>query len=196
MYMGELVRSVSADLTRKGLLFGGKGSEELFTPHKFLSAYVSAIEADPIGVYTNTKNSLDEINLQHATIDDYESLKLICSRISSRAADLASAAMATLLNKIQRPHTTIGVDGSVFKYHPNFNEIMNKRIGELTNPKYKYTLMLSEDGSGRGAALVAAVAVRQQEELKKMKKSRRYQAQQQQQLNGNVAIDSEIRVAN
>lgn len=173
MYMGELVRSVSADLTRKGLMFGGKGSDELFTPHMFKSAYVSAIEADPKGVYTNTKKSLDEINLQHATVEDYECLKMICSRISSRAAHLVSASMATLLNKLKRPHTTIGVDGSVFKHHPNFHELMDKKIAELTKPEYKFELMLSEDGSGRGAALVAAVAVRQQEELRRRQRTKK-----------------------
>lgn len=76
MYMGELVRSVAASLTRQGLMFGGKGSDELFTPHMFKSAYVSAIESDPKGVYTNTKESLDEINLQHATVEDFENLKV------------------------------------------------------------------------------------------------------------------------
>nr|XP_027202405.1 hexokinase-like [Dermatophagoides pteronyssinus] len=44
---------------------------------------------------------------------------------------------------------------------------MNEKILELVNPGVEFELMLSEDGSGRGAALVAAVAVRQQEELRK-----------------------------
>lgn len=173
MYMGELVRSVSADLTRRGLMFGGKGSTELFTPHMFKSAYVSAIEADPKGEYKNTKASLDEINLQHATVEDYENIKMICTRISTRAAHLVSAAIATVLNKLKRPDTTVGVDGSVFKYHPNFHELMDQKIAELTKPEYKFNLMLSEDGSGRGAALVAAVAVRQQEELRRKAKAKR-----------------------
>ena len=160
MYMGELVRSVTACMTRAGLMFGGQGSEELFTPHMFKSAYVSAIETDPKGVYTNTKASLDEINLQHATVDDYENLKMICNRISTRAAHLCSAALATILNRLKKPHTTIGIDGSVYKHHPNFNVLMEKKVAELTNPDYKYTLMLSEDGSGRGASIVASVAWR------------------------------------
>lgn len=160
MYMGELVRSVSACLTRQGLMFGGKGSEELFTPHMFKSAYVSAIESDPKGVYTNTKAALDEVNLQHATEEDYENLRMICNRISTRAAHLCSAALATVLNRLKKPHTTIGIDGSVYKHHPNFNVLMEKKVAELTNPEYKYTLMLSEDGSGRGASIVASVAHR------------------------------------
>lgn len=70
------------------------------------------------------------------------------------------AGVATILNKIKRDETTVGVDGSVFRYHPYFHKLMDTKIAELTDPAYKFNLMLSEDGSGRGAALVAAVAVR------------------------------------
>ncbi|OTF83198.1 hexokinase-2-like protein [Euroglyphus maynei] len=142
-------------------------SLELFTPHLFKSAYVSAIEGDPDGDYTSVIKACEEMNLAHATTEDYEGIRLICHRISLRAAHLASAAIATLLNRLNRPHTTVGIDGSVFKYHPNFKTVMNEKILELVNPGVEFELMLSEDGSGRGAALVAAVAVRQQEELRK-----------------------------
>jgi len=37
---------------------------------------------------------------------------------------------------------------------------MQSRIGQLMGIDYKFDLMLSEDGSGRGAALVAAVLKR------------------------------------
>jgi len=167
--MGELVRSVVADLTRKNLLFNGKGSKKLFTPHDFKSAYVSWIESDGKNEFTQTKKALNEMDLSHATEEDYENVKMICARISTRAAYLVSAAVATILNKMKRPQTTVGVDGSVYRYHPHFHDLMEKKIAELTNPEYKYDLMLSEDGSGRGAALVAAVAVRQQKELQQLR---------------------------
>lgn len=38
---------------------------------------------------------------------------------------------------------------------------MVKRIRQFVNPHIQFDLMLSEDGSGRGAALVAAVACRE-----------------------------------
>lgn len=165
MYMGELVRSVVADLTRKGLLLSGVGSEKLFTPHCFKSAYVSWIESDKKNEFIQTRKALNEMDLSHATEEDFENVKMICARISTRAAYLVSAAVATVLNKMKRAHTTVGVDGSVYRYHPHFHDLMEKKIAELTRPQYKFDLMLSEDGSGRGAALVAAVAVRQQKEL-------------------------------
>lgn len=39
---------------------------------------------------------------------------------------------------------------------------MVERIRQYVKPSIKFDLMLSEDGSGRGAALVAAVACREQ----------------------------------
>ena len=40
---------------------------------------------------------------------------------------------------------------------------MQSRISQLMGVDYKFDLMLSEDGSGRGAALVAAVLKREEE---------------------------------
>ena len=44
MYMGEIVRLVLLKLKKHGLLFGGRGSEELETMGRFYTKYVSEIE--------------------------------------------------------------------------------------------------------------------------------------------------------
>ena len=49
------------------------------------------------------------------------------------------------------------------RYHPHFKNVMQSRISQLMGIDYKFDLMLSEDGSGRGAALVAAVLKREKE---------------------------------
>ena len=56
---------------------------------------------------------------------------------------------------------TIGVDGSLFKKHPKFKGYMQATLKELL-PESNITLMLSEDGSGKGAAVVAAIAHKMQ----------------------------------
>lgn len=55
----------------------------------------------------------------------------------------------------------VGVDGSVYRFHPKFHDLMVAKIRQLVKPHINFDLMLSEDGSGRGAALVAAVASRE-----------------------------------
>ncbi|XP_054722126.1 hexokinase-2-like [Uloborus diversus] len=160
MYMGEVARRIFVKLANDGVLFKGKLSEKFNTAYGFKTKYISNIESDPRQKNTETRTVLEKMGISDASDEDCEIMKLVCARVSTRAAHLVSAAVATILNKIKRNHTTVGVDGSVYRYHPHFRDLMEKKIEELTDPNYKFELMLSEDGSGRGAALVAAVAVR------------------------------------
>ena len=128
----------------------------------FETKYVSMVESDPVDEFACTRQALSEaFKIDWASDQDCAIVKLICARVSTRAAHLVSAAVACLLNKMARPYTVVGVDGSMFKYHPHFHSIMAKMTKELTKPGYNFQLMFSEDGSGRGAAIVAAVACKQ-----------------------------------
>ena len=44
MYMGEIVRLVLVKLCKHGLIFGGRGSEELKSRGRFYTKYVSEVE--------------------------------------------------------------------------------------------------------------------------------------------------------
>jgi len=68
---------------------------------------------------------------------------------------LAAAGVTALLNKMRRPRVTIGMDGSLYKFHPYFQQRMELKIRDLVDPSIMFQLALSEDGSGRGAALAA-----------------------------------------
>jgi hexokinase len=160
MYMGELTRLALERFTKEGLLFGGKASEALFTRGRFYTKYVSEIESDPPGTITSCREILEELDIHHATDQDCINVRYVCERVSKRAADLVSSGIATLLNKMNQSRVTVAIDGSVYKYHPHFHNLMMETISQLVNPGITFDLMLSEDGSGRGAALVAAVASR------------------------------------
>ena len=43
--------------------------------------------------------------------------------------------VACLLNKINRKHVTVAVDGSVYRYHPFFHDLMTEKIKQLLNPE-------------------------------------------------------------
>lgn len=118
--------------------------------------------------------------------------------------------IATLINRLKKKSMTIAIDGSLYRFHPRFHNLMVLKIKELVNPGHKvvypvlskymltykwkasvilkkkkktlikhlaielknkfcwqvipcilqFKLTLSHDGSGKGAALVAAVATR------------------------------------
>ncbi|CAO1438078.1 unnamed protein product [Diamesa serratosioi] len=161
MYMGELVRLVIVKLVRLELLFDGKGSEKLLERNQFFTKYVSEIESQEVGSYTATREIMKELGIENVTDQDCADVRYICECISRRAAHLVSAVLTSLILKMGDRDVTIGVDGSVYRFHPKFNDLMVEKIKELLPKDYNFRFVLSEDGSGRGAALVAAVASRE-----------------------------------
>lgn len=76
--------------------------------------------------------------------------------------------MAAIVDKIrenrglERLEITVGVDGTLYKLHPHFSRIMHQTVKDLA-PNCDVTFLLSEDGSGKGAALITAVGCRLRE---------------------------------
>ncbi|XP_055865039.1 hexokinase type 2-like isoform X1 [Biomphalaria glabrata] len=161
MYMGEIVRLVLERLTREGLLFRSVDREcALFERGRFYTKYVSEIESDTDEFFRNTKQVLDELHVESYTTEDCKIVKYVCTLISARAAFLAAAGLATLINRLNKQDMTIAVDGSLYRFHPRFHNLMCLKIKELVKPGLKFKLSLSHDGSGKGAALTAAVSLR------------------------------------
>lgn len=161
MYMGELVRLIMVECIDKGLLFNGMLSEEMNTPHRFYTKYVSEIEkVEEGGDFSLTKQILDELGMPDATPEECNYVRKICQAVSERAAFLASAGISCLLNRIELPRVTVAVDGSLFRFHPHFPKLMMDKTKQLLKTNTDVKMVLSEDGSGKGAALVAAVSYR------------------------------------
>ncbi|KAI6241193.1 hypothetical protein M3Y99_00342600 [Aphelenchoides fujianensis] len=169
MYLGELVRETLYALTVDGLLFNGD-ADAIEQRGCFPTKYVSEIEAemqeDSESPFMKTQQILEEIGIPQVTAIDCANVAYVCSVVSTRAAYICAAGIAALLERMEKPMVTVGVDGSVYRFHPTFPTLLDKKIGELLgkDSKLKFQLMLSEDGSGRGAALVAAVATRMAQE--------------------------------
>jgi len=170
MYMGEIVRLIIIDLMQHDLLFIGQnegyGNDRtpLFTRGGFYTKFVSTVETDEGIAFSNTRRVLEDIGIKHPTFDDCAIVQHICKTVSRRAARLAAAGLAVIINNINKPNITIGVDGSLYRYHPRFKKNMEKCMKALVNKHIKFELKLSNDGSGIGAALtVAAEALSNQE---------------------------------
>ncbi|GFT78569.1 hexokinase type 2 [Nephila pilipes] len=148
-YIGDIVRRVLSLLIEENVL--SKCSMESWT---FTAADVS--------------NTLEESNLQkileslkskgflQATLEDAEIVHYVCTVISVRGALLVSICLSSLLRRMGKEDVTIAIDGSLFKHHPKYDKYMEKFIATLA-PNQKFQLILAEDGSGKGAGLVAAV---------------------------------------
>uniref|UniRef100_A0A9J7YF17 Hexokinase-2 n=1 Tax=Cyprinus carpio carpio TaxID=630221 RepID=A0A9J7YF17_CYPCA len=169
MYLGEIVRNILIDLTKRGFLFRGQISETLKTRGIFETKYLSQIESDRLALL-QVRSILQHLGLD-STCDDSIIVKEVCGAVSHRAAQICGAGMAAVVDKIRENRgldhldITVGVDGTLYKLHPHFSPIMHQTVKELA-PNCNVNFLLSEDGSGKGAALITAVGcrLRQQEQ--------------------------------
>lgn len=167
MYMGELVRLVLVHLVNAGFLFNGKLSDKMKTRYELFTKYVSEIESQDDGIHSVTKEVLTEMEIDNPSEEDCAIVRYVCELVSQRSARLVGAALASLILRIGDRDITVGIDGSVYRFHPRFHDFMTDAVKELIPSSYKFKFVLSEDGSGRGAALVAAVAAKEIDEGKK-----------------------------
>lgn len=99
----------------------------------------------------------------------------VCDIIAERGARLSAAGIVGILTKINRcgdlmlsclttpndtevKKTVIAIDGSLYEKYPKFRNYMEDAMKEMLGEDYanNVTTTLSKDGSGVGAALLAA----------------------------------------
>lgn len=84
----------------------------------------------------------------------------ICTAVSKRGARLAAAGLAAIVERTGKvAQCTAAVDGTPFDKHPHFEQYLSEALAELL-PSNGVCLVSAQDGSGRGAAITAAVAKR------------------------------------
>jgi hexokinase len=160
MYLGEIARLVVRDLIGKKLLFAGRYRHAFGRVNALKTEYLSIIENDRSGNLARTGKLLGTFGVKHASVSDRRLLKELCGMLSTRAARVSAAAMASVVTRIDpglaRKHT-IAVDGSVYEKYPGFSRRVRATLREIFGRKAsRITLSLVKDGSGRGAAIIAA----------------------------------------
>uniref|UniRef100_A0A6I8PI85 Hexokinase-3 n=1 Tax=Ornithorhynchus anatinus TaxID=9258 RepID=A0A6I8PI85_ORNAN len=163
MFLGEIVRSILLHLTEREVLFRGRQIDRLQTKDIFKTKFLSDIERDSLAL-RQVRAILLDLGLQ-LTCDDALVVREVCQTVSRRAAQLCGAGVAAVVEKIRQNreldqlNITVGVDGTLYKLHPHFSRHVQEVVRELT-PRCTVTFLQSEDGSGKGAALITAVACR------------------------------------
>ncbi|CAB1312946.1 unnamed protein product, partial [Coregonus sp. 'balchen'] len=163
MYMGELVRLILVKMAKEGFLFEGRITPELLTKGKFETKHVSSIEKSKEGL-TKAKDILGRLGVEPSA-DDCIAVQHVCTIVSHRSANLIAATLGGILSRLKdnkgnpRLRTTVGIDGSLYKMHPQYARRLHKTVRRLV-PESDVRFLLSESGSSKGAAMVTAVAYR------------------------------------
>lgn len=164
MYLGEVCRLVIKDLISKKALFGK------FVPQKFdkkmslKGEFVSQVLADRSRGLAGIKVLLRRSGVRKQSPEDREIVRRVCELVSIRSARISAAAIVAVVTKtdprIGKKHT-VAIDGSVYEKLPGFSERIREAIGELAGRSSgKIKIKPTKDGSGYGAAIIAAVAAR------------------------------------
>ena len=72
--------------------------------------------------------------------------------------------IAAVVQHIGRPFVRVAIDGSLYKKHPKLHRLITDFIHELI-PDHKVELFSADEGSSKGSALIAAVAVKHRQQL-------------------------------
>ena len=141
IYLGEVARLVLVDMAGKGARFPGLDMRHIAKPYSFRAEEMSGLAV---------RKSTDP------------GIKAVLDVVSSRASRIAAACMAAIITRmdpgLSKKHT-IAIDGSVYEKYPDFSRKVRAALEELFGKKARrIKTVLAKDGSGKGAAIIAAVA--------------------------------------
>lgn len=163
MYLGEILRLVLVDLHEEGHIFEGKNVTKLNTSFLLDASFLSQIEEDPWENLTDVE-SLFLNTLDIATTEPERNLiRRLAELIGTRSARLSACGVAAIAKNTGLAEAQAGADGSMFNKYPHFKQRGAQALKEIfgwkiKNPKdYPIQVVPAEDGSGVGAALIAAL---------------------------------------
>lgn len=173
LYLGEIFRVVLVDLhDNKGVrIFANQDIAKLCKAYTLDSSILSAIEEDPFEDLSKTAY-IFKTKLQ--ILPSPPELKLIrrlAELIGTRAARLSACGIAAICKKKGYKTCHVGADGSVLSKYPQFKDRGAVALREILDWGEKkrgerdpIEILASEDGSGVGAALIAALTLKRVKE--------------------------------
>lgn len=163
-YLGEICALIIKERIRSGELLGGVLPESLVESPELKSETISEILADRSEGLDGVRSVLLKAGIRKQSFKDRSDIRKICQMVTVRAARICGAAIVAVVRRmdpaLKKGHT-IAVDGSVYEKLPGFTRNVNDAITELTGERSgRIRLLLTKDGSGCGAAIVAASVLR------------------------------------
>jgi hexokinase len=156
-YIGEVVRLVLVKLHKAKLFIPNEEIKSLLTKDAFTAAMLSDVMLDS----SKTREIIEaQLGIKGTSKDDLAIIEHVCAILSERCCLLVSIPLAVFIDRMtSKEHVAIAVTGSLYKHHPQVKTLMEKYISKLC-PGRQFHTFLSDDGSGKGAGLVAAIAAR------------------------------------
>ena len=166
LYLGELFRLALVDLheNKDCKVFHGQDISKLKKAYTLDSAFLSSIEEDPFENLSETGELFHRVLEIQASKPELELCRRLAELIGTRAARLSACGVAAICKKKNIESCHVGADGSVFNKYPHFKARGAVALREILDwPEGKrdpVDIRAAEDGSGVGAALIAALTIK------------------------------------
>ncbi|KAK2197038.1 bifunctional Hexokinase [Babesia duncani] len=155
-YLGEIIRRHMILYLRE------QAPPSMWEVGTFTSMDASEIVNDPFGDYTKAREiCLSRWNTEFST-EILDGLRKICEAAFSRSAGLAAAAIAATARKTRTYLTnkaTCAIDGSLYVKNDWYRHKLEYYLTKVSRSDLlrSVVLLASDDGSGKGAAIAAAM---------------------------------------
>jgi len=157
-YQPQLFQLAVSGLIKEGMLFGGRMPKVLKDGDAFTTREMGILEA---GSPAELKKLGKALAGRPLSKEERCMLAGISHAIARRSARISATMIAGALTRVERRSAsgvTVAVDGSLFEKYPGYCAMMQDALRELEGRSAdKIRLKLTKDGSGIGAAVIAAV---------------------------------------
>lgn len=155
MYLGEIARLCLIEMANMNLFVDKKLIENFNEPYGLETASLSMAHGDK-DIFKEHLLKNYKINVNEEDLIIIDALFKI---IVYRAALLTASGLATIIKKVNKTDCAFAVDGSMFRKHPTYIHDVEMKTKQLIEECSCFRIHLTDDGSGKGAALAAAVAM-------------------------------------
>ncbi|KAL7595153.1 hexokinase-3 [Lactuca sativa] len=177
MYLGDIVRRVIHKMSLESDIFGPISSK-LSARFMLSTPLMAAMHEDDTPNLSEVAKILEEtLNINDVPLKVRKLVVKICDVVTRRAARLAAAGIVGILKKIGRDgtagitsgrvksgksgkmrRTVVAIEGGLYLSYRIFREYLNEAVAEILGEEIApfVSLKVMEDGSGIGAAMLAA----------------------------------------
>ncbi|KAF2478211.1 uncharacterized protein BDR25DRAFT_8830 [Lindgomyces ingoldianus] len=170
LYLGEIFRLVLLDLHQNQdcAIFETQDVSKLTKAYSLDAGFLSFIEEDPFENLSETHDLFQNKLGISCTKPELELIRRLAELVGTRAARLSACGVAAICKKKGWETCHVGADGSVFNKYPHFKvrgaqalkEILDWPADKGKGKDDPIEILPAEDGSGVGAALIAALTLK------------------------------------
>jgi hexokinase len=169
LYLGEIYRLVVLELYDRNIIFTGQNASKLRSPYILDTGFLSTIENDLSPAMSETRRVFKETLGFEARPEELIFSQRLAEAIAVRGARLCTCGIAAICRKKAIKSGHVAADGSVANKHPTFKKRWANAMGEVLDwTKHRtadpISITSAEDGSGVGAAVIAAMTLRRARE--------------------------------